>query len=190
MRWSRGGAELVADAAADRKRTVRRTHMFGPRKGPPKPVPPKRRGAPARKPKPTREEEEALKQQKYLDELGALKLLTRPRRLPVVSSMHSIFDLFLGRGALRRRRRVRGDREARRGGSRGDRSATWPPRVQWTRRTGLFARRGVFHARPTPPPMRRAGLKFSRKPNDDPSRHRRAECFSAPSPALALNPKP
>ena len=44
--------------------------MFGPKKGPPKPVPPKRRGAPARKPKPTKEEEEAQRQQKYLDELG------------------------------------------------------------------------------------------------------------------------
>lgn len=44
--------------------------MFGPKKGPPKPVPPKRRGAPPRKAKPTREEEEARRQQKYLDELG------------------------------------------------------------------------------------------------------------------------
>lgn len=44
--------------------------MFGPKKGPPAPVPPQRRGAPPRKKKPSREEEEALRQQKYLDELG------------------------------------------------------------------------------------------------------------------------
>ena len=47
--------------------------MFGPRKGPPNPVPPKRRGGePPRKAKFNRAEEEALKQQKYLDQLGDL----------------------------------------------------------------------------------------------------------------------
>ena len=45
--------------------------MFGPKRGPPKAVPMRRKGQPAPVVRITKEEAERLKQQKYLDELGA-----------------------------------------------------------------------------------------------------------------------
>ena len=65
-----------------RARLPRPPAMFGPKSGPPKPVPPRRRGAPPRRPKPTFEDIEHAKEQRFLEDLGAWRDPPSRRTLP------------------------------------------------------------------------------------------------------------